>query len=614
MGSSISEIKNEKRQLLRKYLEESNGWNNPLVDRNKDAIFVIDVDGYFVQVNPAFERLVGYSCPEAVQLRLQTLIPIDVMEKTFNYLHKAVMGQFENFDGKMLNKWGRIHDINFMFIPLSVTGKVIGICGVAKDITELKQKDDEVRKIEEIHRALTDHVLDIIISSNLFGEILYITPSCQSILGYTPGELIGTQIGDLVYQDDRDRMKGKRSNVLTYQANGRASCRLLKKDGSIVWTEVLCKVVVDPLTQNSLEMVSVFRDITEQKRVEEELITQKKAFRDLIEHSPDAVIITQNGILQYINQTGIELLRASGEKEIIHRSILDFLHPDYHQTAIKRARNIFNGKNMGFNEYKLIGLDGTVIEAEMKGVSTLFNDEPAHYIYIRDLTERKKTQKLLLQSEKLSIAGQLAAGIAHEVRNPLTAIKGFLQLLESELIEKKSYLDIIQSEIERIELILTELLSLAKSKELNIETVDIRDLLRDIKTLFDTQAVISNIEIDICFESQEPLLIQCDKNQLKQVFINFLKNALEAMKYGGRITIETKRHGFDKLKIFVKDTGTGIPPHILKRIGEPFFTTKENGTGLGVMFSKQIVENHHGSCHIWSDQHGTIIEVILPIH
>jgi two-component system sporulation sensor kinase A len=133
-----------------------------------------------------------------------------------------------------------------------------------------------------------------------------------------------------------------------------------------------------------------------------------------------------------------------------------------------------------------------------------------------------------------------------------------------------------------------------------------------VKTLLDTQAIMKNIQIEIDSEV-ENLTINCDKNQLKQVFINFLKNAIEAMPNGGEITIELKKYSIDKVKIIFKDTGVGMPQHILKRIGEPFFTTKESGTGLGIMISKQIIENHNGSFYIWSDESGTVIEVILPM-
>jgi two-component system sporulation sensor kinase A len=274
---------------------------------------------------------------------------------------------------------------------------------------------------------------------------------------------------------------------------------------------------------------------------------------------------------------------------------------------------VTRGHATDFFEYKLIRLDGSVFEAEVKGIPTIFQNQSARHIIIRDIADRKKTLELLLNAEKLNVAGQLAAGIAHEVRNPLTAIKGFLQLIETKLTDHKSYFDIIQSEINRIELILSELLVLAKPQDLKFAHVRLQTLIEEVKTLIDTQAILSNVQIEFMNDCGN-LIINCDQNQLKQVVINFLKNAIEAMPRGGKVTIELKKHGFNQVKMLFKDTGSGMPRHVLQRIGEPFFTTKESGTGLGIMNSKQIIDNHHGTLNFWSDEKGTIIEVILPIN
>jgi two-component system, sporulation sensor kinase A len=314
----------------------------------------------------------------------------------------------------------------------------------------------------------------------------------------------------------------------------------------------------------------------------------------------------------FINETGAKLLGALNKDRILEKSILDIVHPDYREMAAKQIKKVEMGVTTDFLEYKLIRIDGSEVEVEVKGIPTIYKNKSVRHIIIRDITERKKTQDLLLNSEKLSVAGQLAAGIAHEVRNPLTAIKGFLQLLQSELESPPKYFDIIHSEMDRIELILSELLVLAKPQDLKFEMKELMVLVEHVKTLIDTHAIMKNIVIETHYEP-DPTIIRCDENQLKQVFINFMKNSIEAMPDGGTITIEISKHGTNKIKLLFKDTGSGIPKHLLKRIGQPFFTTKENGTGLGFMISKQIIENHDGTIHIWSDPKGTIIEVILPI-
>ncbi|MBU8918645.1 PAS domain S-box protein [Bacillus sp. FJAT-29953] len=332
----------------------------------------------------------------------------------------------------------------------------------------------------------------------------------------------------------------------------------------------------------------------------------------MIENSPDTVLIAKNDKILFINETGVSLLGASSSEEIIHTSIMKYIHSNYRNKAKRRIKKVFNGETTDFTEYKIKRFDGTLLDVEIKGIPTFFQSQSAQHLIVRDITERKKNQELILHSEKLSIAGQLAAGIAHEVRNPLTAIKGFLQLMQVPL-DNSTYVEIIKSEINRIEIILSELLILAKPQVVKFNEENLNTLIQEVKTLIDIQAIMQNIQIEFANQIGN-LTISCDKNQLKQVFINFLKNSIEAMPNGGTIIIEIKKYSKNNAKITIQDTGTGIPKHILKKIGQPFFTTKEGGTGLGVMISKQIIENHNGSLQFWSDKKGTIIEVILPLN
>jgi two-component system, sporulation sensor kinase A len=611
MNSPTENIKSEKQSLFKKYIEERIYSNELLIDQNMDAVLYVDLDGYVVKVNTAFEALTGYNAEEALQTKKQRFFALDCLDRLFYASHKASLGRLQNFDCQMQTKTGDMVDVNVTTLPIGAENQIIGICMVAHDITHLKKKKEELSKIEGFHRVLTENVLDVILCTNLLGKVIYISPSCEMISGFTAEEIVGKTYSELIYPDDLDAAHSHRQLSLTKLENTSGDYRVRKKDGSIIWIEVLSKPIVDPETNTVIEVVSVIRDITERIKAEEDLWSRKRAFRDLVEHSPDAVMITNFNDILFINETGYELLGAEVSSEIMAKSFLDFIHKDDHEKARTMIETVDKGKNVDFSEYKITRLDGTVFEAEIKGIPTYFQKQSAQHIIIRDITERKKTQELLLHSEKLSVAGQLAAGIAHEVRNPLTAIKGFLQLMESQM-ENKAYLEIIQSEMERIELILSELLVLSKPQETKVERVDLIGLIEEIKTLIDTQAIMNNVLIH--FEKNvSQLSLNCDKNQLKQVFINFLKNAIEAMPNGGTVTVEIKQVCDNKVKILLKDTGEGIPPHVLKRIGEPFFTTKEGGTGLGIMISKRIIENHRGSVHIWSDNKGTIIEVNLPL-
>ncbi len=229
----------------------------------------------------------------------------------------------------------------------------------------------------------------------------------------------------------------------------------------------------------------------------------------------------------------------------------------------------------------------------------------------KDITERRKNEELALKSEKLALAGQLAAGIAHEIRNPLTAIKGFLTLIDSGSYDKR-YTQIMSSEINRIELILTELLMLAKPQVVNYKRTDICLLLKEVISLLETQAIIKNVSIH--HEVIENLWVYCEPNQIKQVFINLIKNALDALPKGGWIQIDNLVENHT-VQITVTDNGVGIPPSTLKRLGQPFYTTKEKGTGLGLMVSNNIIANHDGKLVFDSRlNEGTTVKVTLPLY
>lgn len=247
--------------------------------------------------------------------------------------------------------------------------------------------------------------------------------------------------------------------------------------------------------------------------------------------------------------------------------------------------------------------------------SPIFDEDgriAAYVIISRDMTERNKMEELLRRSEKLTTVGQLAAGVAHEIRNPLTTLRGFLQLQLQTKKLNSQHTDLMLSELDRINLIVSEFLILAKPQAVHFQVKDIRYILGDVISLLDSQAHLHSIEFSMNF-LEEALLVHCEENQLKQVFINLLKNAMEAMPNGGTIHMETWRRETDSVMIRIIDEGEGISKEILAKLGEPFFTNKETGTGLGLMVSQRIIESHKGTMEIESELgRGTRVTVALP--
>ncbi|WP_246946168.1 ATP-binding protein [Bacillus pinisoli] len=233
----------------------------------------------------------------------------------------------------------------------------------------------------------------------------------------------------------------------------------------------------------------------------------------------------------------------------------------------------------------------------------------------RDITDKKLTEEKLRRTEKLSVVGELAASVGHEIRNPLTSLKGFVQMfLEDDSATKnKPYYEIMLNELDRINHIVGELLILAKPQKISFSKHSINHIVTDVLSLLETQANMNNLNIN--YRASEEISIDCSENQLKQLFINIVKNAIEASRENSQVEVSIKKKGTDEVLITVEDYGIGLSEDFLARIGEPFYSSKEKGTGLGLTVSMKIVEQHKGTIHFKSEKNvGTKVEVTLPIH
>jgi two-component system sporulation sensor kinase A len=339
---------------------------------------------------------------------------------------------------------------------------------------------------------------------------------------------------------------------------------------------------------------------------------REERYRTIVEQSPDAILIGFDGRFVYANDTAVKLLGAESKEALYNVNPINLIHPDYREAALERRRLVEQGKRIAeLTESKYLRLDGQVVDVEVKSIPTVFLNREAVHTIVRDITQRKLTQVQLQQSEKLSVAGQLAAGIAHEIRNPITSLNGFLKLMLGGNT-KRQYLQIMSEELQRIDSILNELLQLAAPKQGPVIRKNVTDIIDNVVALLESQANLNNVQLKVRHPDQ-PIYILCDENQLKQAFINFLKNAMESMPGGGEASIEIREDGKHVIVRFI-DHGCGIPEDKLNSIGQPFFTTKDGGTGLGLSVTFNIIEMHQGKVAVTSQiGKGTTFVVTLPV-
>jgi len=250
---------------------------------------------------------------------------------------------------------------------------------------------------------------------------------------------------------------------------------------------------------------------------------------------------------------------------------------------------------------------GSVAAAPLPGDSA---NQPM-VITVADVTEQRKMEAEMARLEQLNLVGQIAASIGHEVRNPMTTVRGFLQIMLSspDHAAEREYLSLMVDELDRTNAIISEFLSLAKDKCSEIREGNLNSVLTAMTPLLTAAAMEKGC--DLVIEAGTVPAIHLDEKEIKQMLLNLVRNSIEATPAGGRITVRTGPDG-DGVALTVRDNGTGIPPEVLPKVGTPFFTTKADGTGLGVAVCFSIAQRHNAVVDITSDATGTVFTVRFP--
>ncbi|UHA75277.1 ATP-binding protein [Paenibacillus sp. 481] len=345
----------------------------------------------------------------------------------------------------------------------------------------------------------------------------------------------------------------------------------------------------------------------------EENRTIKEQLESFINQSNDAIHVNDlSGRVQRVNQAFVDMFGWSME-DVLDMPLSN-IPEQVLEEELEAEQLLRSGQNIGARETLRLTRDGRLLDVSVS-TSPIYNERGecvAWASIIRDMTSRKRMEELLRRSEKLTTVGQLAAGVAHEIRNPLTTLRGFLQLQQQTKHLNSGHVNMMLSELDRINLIVSEFLILAKPQAVRFQPKDVRIIMGEVMSLLDSQAHLLNIGFVKRFSEDVPL-VECEENQLKQVFINVIKNAMEAISDGGKVELSIDSSDEGNVIIVIEDNGIGIPQDHLSRLGDPFFTNKEKGTGLGLMVSQRIIHNHKGTFDIMSEEDcGTSVTIRLP--
>lgn len=322
------------------------------------------------------------------------------------------------------------------------------------------------------------------------------------------------------------------------------------------------------------------------------------------------VVVRENGEIVYANERFREFfsLREEDLQKNIEE-VFKFLFPDYSPVSPPIRLGVVRGEDVFVWRTE-----------EGRRVFQRFSiplPEGGAVVAFRETQEPIVLDEKLLRADRLSLIGQMAAGTAHEIRNPLTAIRGFLQLLlpslEGKGLEQEAnYVRLILKEVDRIGSLIDQFLLLGKPREVNYKKVDVLGVLRDLMPVIESETLLRDTELVLSLPGSLPPVI-ADPDLLKQVFLNVVRNALEAMERGGMLTISAEYDPEERQIHFAfADTGPGIPPYLLDRIFDPFFTTKPEGTGLGLSVCQRLLQDIGGNIRLTSKGRGTTAHIYLP--
>lgn len=621
----LAQVEEEKIALFEQVLQIRAEWEaafNAITDR----IFVEDKNYTVIRANMAVlkdygltsEEIVGKRCFEVFRGNDAPCLGCPVTETMVT--GKPALGQMYNPRLKG-NYYVRTYPIFDRY------GQVAAV--VVEDISKTKKLEQELRDSENRFRHIVEQANDGILVIGKENRVELANKTAAEITGYSLETLAGLNFFDLF--DEKNQIFIKKLMESGINQGGLRVCtelEFINARGESKEAEICFTIVQDHA--GALKTYVYLRDISLPKRIENELRKANDFLRNLIENSVDGIIAADmKGHIIIFNKSAEKLLSYSAEEAMRKVHITQLYPLGVAKEIMRRLRSSEYGGvgRLETSQFTLISKAGEEIPINISAAIIYEQGkEIASFGIFTDLREKVKmerelreTQLQLMQSEKMASLGKLAAGVAHEINNPLGGILIFSKMLLEDLPlndPRREDLERISQEAMRCKEIVKGLLEFARQTSYKMEPTDLNRALQQCISLLENQALFHNIRIVNELDPHLPL-IMANSSQLNQVFMNIILNAAEAMEGQGTLIIRTQL-GLDKTSVLIEftDTGCGIKAELLPRIFEPFFTTKEvgKGTGLGLAMSYGIIEKHRGRIWVRSKEgEGSTFTIELPL-
>lgn len=342
-----------------------------------------------------------------------------------------------------------------------------------------------------------------------------------------------------------------------------------------------------------------------------DLVMNESKYRLLAENAVDVIYHYQllpEEKLQYISPSVLTLTGYTPEEYYADNKVaVSLIHPDDYSTFDNFIKNWPKYAEIPLT-LRLVRKTQTILWLEQKCIPLY--DENGQIValegIIRDITMRKNMEQMTAMIDRMNMVGNMAATVAHEIRNPMTTVHGYLQVMQTKekYRDDKDKFELMIAELDRANTIIREYLSLSRERVPNFKTCSLNNIIETLFPLIQADAISSKVKVHLDLGNIPELLL--DENEIRQLLLNFVRNGIEAMPQGGNVIVRTILND-SNIILSISDQGTGIPPHLLEQLGTPFITTKDSGTGLGLPLCYQIAKRHNATIKFDTGEEGTTV-------
>jgi PAS domain S-box-containing protein len=585
------------RKRIEQDLRHSESQVRTLIEQASDGIFMTDHNGYYREANSRSCTMLGYAREELLRMHIADLVSLEDVHQVYHLLNNHDL-----LENTFLHEW-KFKCKDDTLLPVEISAKILPngcLQGIVRDITERKQAEEALQRSNRQIFDILSSITDAFFALDASWRFTYLNKEAECLFAKAAAELIGK-----CFWDEYPEALGTPcyDNLQKASHEQQAVHYEIFSPIAKTWQDVHAYP-----TQNGLSVYS--RNITKQKQVEADLRRKEQEFKTLVEHAYDIITrVDRDYRFLYINPV-VEILTGIPPQGYIGKTHRELSSDETTCTLWEtQVQRIFATGQSVYFDFSVPTPDG------IKHFHTHFAPEfdatgavESVLGILRDITERKHWETEMARFDRLNLVGEMAASIAHEVRNPMTTVRGFLQMLEqkSECSTYKSYFDIMVEELDRANSIITEFLSLAKNRVIELTPKNLNAIIKSIVPLLQADALVNNKCIYIELEEIPDLLL--DEKEIRQLLFNIARNGLEAMPPGGTLTIHTFSEN-NEIVLALQDQGSGIPQEILEKLGTPFFTTKETGTGLGLAVCYSIASRHNAVIRLETGSTGTTFYV-----